>query len=124
MYDLKEIVKEHNRLGKHDLRYAINQVVEGNGDDLTDLLKDVVCVTSSGKSIKPKTFGQKRYIESIRHNDIVFAVGPAGTGKTYLAMAMAVQAFKNKKVNRIILTRPAVEAGESLGFLPRDLQER
>ncbi|NLL81550.1 MAG: phosphate starvation-inducible protein PhoH [Tissierellia bacterium] len=124
MYDLKEIVKEHNRLGKHDLRYAINQVVEGNGDDLTDLLKDVVCVTSSGKSIKPKTFGQKRYIESIRHNDIVFAVGPAGTGKTYLAMAMAVQAFKNKKVNRIILTRPAVEAGESLGFLPGDLQEK
>jgi len=124
MYDLKEIVKEHNRLGKHDLRYAINQVVEGNGDDLIDLLKDVVCVTSSGKSIKPKTFGQKRYIESIRHNDIVFAVGPAGTGKTYLAMAMAVQAFKNKKVNRIILTRPAVEAGESLGFLPGDLQEK
>ena len=124
MYSLKEIVKDRKRLDKQDLRYAIQQVVEGNDGDLKDLLKDVVCVTSSGKSIKPKTFGQKRYIDSIRNNDIVFGIGPAGTGKTYLAMAMAVQAFKNKEVNRIVLTRPAVEAGENLGFLPGDLQEK
>ena len=124
MYSLEEVVKDRKRLDKQDLRYAIQQVVEGNDGDLKDLLKDVVCVTSSGKSIKPKTFGQKRYIDSIRNNDIVFGIGPAGTGKTYLAMAMAVQAFKNKEVNRIVLTRPAVEAGENLGFLPGDLQEK
>ncbi len=121
---LKEIVQDRKRLDKQDLRYAIQQVLDGNDDRLKDLLKDVICVTASGKSIKPKTFGQKRYIDSIRHNDIVFGIGPAGTGKTYLAMAMAVQAFKNKEVNRIILTRPAVEAGENLGFLPGDLQEK
>lgn len=121
---LFEIVKRQKRLDKQDLRYAIQLVLEGNEDRLKDLLNDVICVTATGRSIKPKTLGQKRYIDSIRSNDIVFGIGPAGTGKTYLAMAMAVQALKNKEVNRIILTRPAVEAGENLGFLPGDLQEK
>lgn len=124
MHSLKDIVQDRKRLDKQDLRYAIQQVLEGKDEKLRDLLKEVVCITANGKSIKPKTFGQKRYIDSIRNNDIVFGIGPAGTGKTYLAMAMAVQAFKNKEVNRIILTRPAVEAGENLGFLPGDLQEK
>lgn len=93
-------------------------MLKGEGNDIKDLLKDVVCLTTSGKIIKPKTVGQKRYLDSIRTNDIVFGIGPAGTGKTYLAMAMAVQALKNKEVNRIIRTRPAVEDGENLGFLP------
>lgn len=121
---LVEIVQKHKRLDKQDLRYAIQLVLEGKEDKIKELLNEVVCVTALGKSIKPKTLGQKRYIDSIRKNDIVFGIGPAGTGKTYLAMTMAVQAFKDKKVNRIILTRPAVEAGESLGFLPGDLKEK
>lgn len=124
IYHLIFLVKQENRLDKQDLKYAIELLLKGKGDDIKDLLKDVVCVTSTGKSIKPKTVGQKRYLDSIRFNDIVFGIGPAGTGKTYLAMAMAVQALKNKEVNRIILTRPAVEAGENLGFLPGDLQEK
>jgi phosphate starvation-inducible PhoH-like protein len=124
IYHLIFLVKQGNRLDKQDLKYAIELLLKGKGDDLKDLLKDVICVTSTGKSIKPKTIGQKRYLDSIRSNDIVFGIGPAGTGKTYLAMAMAVQALKNKEVNRIILTRPAVEAGENLGFLPGDLQEK
>lgn len=124
IYHLIFLVKQENRLDKQDLKYAIELLLKGKGDDIKDLLKDVVCVTSTGKSIKPKTVGQKRYLDSIRSNDIVFGIGPAGTGKTYLAMAMAVQALKNKEVNRIILTRPAVEAGENLGFLPGDLQEK
>lgn len=123
-YNLVEIVQSYKRLEKQDLKYAIELVLEGNDHLLKDLLIEVVCVTATGKSIKPKTLGQKRYIDSIKHNDIVFGIGPAGTGKTYLAMAMAVQAFKNKEVNRIILTRPAVEAGENLGFLPGDLQDK
>ncbi|TJX14724.1 PhoH family protein [Tissierella creatinini] len=124
LYNLIEIVQTYKTLEKQDLIYAIKLVLEGKDHLLKDLLKEVVCVTATGKSIKPKTLGQKRYVDSIRHNDIVFGIGPAGTGKTYLAMAMAVQAFKNKEVNRIILTRPAVEAGENLGFLPGDLQEK
>lgn len=124
IYNLIEIVKKQGKLDKQNLRYSIKLLLEGQGEYIKELLKEVVCVTASGKSIKPKTLGQKRYLDSIRKNDIVFGIGPAGTGKTYLAMAMAVQAFKNKEVNRIILTRPAVEAGESLGFLPGDLQEK
>lgn len=124
MYNLIDIVQNYKRLDKQDLRYAIQLVLEGKEEKIKELLKEVVCVTSTGKSIKPKTLGQKRYLDSIRNSDIVFGIGPAGTGKTYLAMAMAVQAFKNKEVNRIILTRPAVEAGENLGFLPGDLQEK
>lgn len=124
IYKLVEIIYAQGRLNKQELRYTIELVKRGKEEGIKDLLNDVICITASGKTIKPKTIGQKLYIDSIRNNDIVFGIGPAGTGKTYLAMAMAVTAFKNKEVNRIILTRPAVEAGESLGFLPGDLQEK
>jgi len=122
--ELKYIVQKQHILQEQDLNYAIDFIKSGKEGSLKELLDDVVCITASGKSIKPKTFGQKRYIDSLRKHDVVFGIGPAGTGKTYLAMAMAVQAFKNREVNRIILTRPAVEAGENLGFLPGDLQEK
>ena len=121
---LIEIIETQKRLTKQELRYTIQLILEGKEEKVKDLLNDIVCITASGKSIKPKTLGQKRYVDGIKNNDIVFGIGPAGTGKTYLAMAMAVNAFKNKEVNRIILTRPAVEAGENLGFLPGDLQEK
>lgn len=124
IYSLKDIIKIQKKLDKQDLKYAIDLVLRGEGDKIKELLNQIICITARGKSIKPKTLGQKRYIDAIYQNDIVFGIGPAGTGKTYLAMAMALQAFKNKEVNRIILTRPAVEAGESLGFLPGDLQEK
>lgn len=122
--EVKYIIQKQNRLQEQDLNYAIDFIKSGQEGSLKELLDDVVCITASGKSIKPKTFGQKRYVDSLRRHDVVFGIGPAGTGKTYLAMAMAVQAFKNREVNRIILTRPAVEAGENLGFLPGDLQEK
>ena len=121
--NLIDIIKIQKKLDRHELRYAIDLIVEGKDSQIKDLLNEIICITSTGKSIKPKTLGQKRYVDAIK-NDIVFGIGPAGTGKTYLAVAMAAQAFKNKEVNRIILTRPAVEAGESLGFLPGDLQEK
>lgn len=105
-------------------RQIIMMVKEGHEEDIRKILNDVVTVTVRGKAIKPKTLGQKAYVDLIRSRDIVFGVGPAGTGKTYLAMAMAISAFKKNEVERIILTRPAVEAGESLGFLPGDLQEK
>lgn len=124
IYNLKDIIKIQNKLDKQDLRYAINLVLDGKEEKIRELLNQIICITAQGKSIKPKTLGQKRYVDSIVENDIVFSIGPAGTGKTYLAMAMAIQAFKNKEVSRIILTRPAVEAGESLGFLPGDLKEK
>lgn len=124
IYKLAEIINSQKKLTKQELRYTIQLILEGKEERVKDLLKDVVCITASGKSIKPKTLGQKRYVDGIKNNDVVFGIGPAGTGKTYLAMAMAVNAFKNKEVNRIVLTRPAVEAGESLGFLPGDLQEK
>lgn len=124
IYSLMDIISIQKRLDQHDLRYAIELVLEGKENLIKEMINEVICVTATGKSIKPKTLGQKRYIDAIRKNDIVFGIGPAGTGKTYLAMAMAIQAFKNKQVNRIILTRPAVEAGENLGFLPGDLQEK
>lgn len=118
------IIEKQGNLTKQEITYAIQLVLEGQEDTLKELLDQIICITASGKTIKPKTVGQKIYVNSIKENDIVFGIGPAGTGKTYLAMAMAVTAFKNKEVNRIILTRPAVEAGESLGFLPGDLQEK
>ncbi|WP_283244300.1 PhoH family protein [Wansuia hejianensis] len=124
IYELINIINVQRKLEKQDIKYAIQLIRNGDQDKIKDLLKEVICITSTGKSIKPKTLGQKRYIDGIKKNDIVFGIGPAGTGKTYLAMAMAVQAFKNREVSRIILTRPAVEAGESLGFLPGDLQEK
>ncbi len=121
---LLKIIEKQGKLTKQEITYAIQLVLEGQEDILKELLEQIVCITASGKAIKPKTIGQKMYINSIKENDIVFGIGPAGTGKTYLAMAMAITAFKNKEVNRIVLTRPAVEAGESLGFLPGDLQEK
>jgi len=121
---LKEIIITKKELTLESLRYAIDMEKQDNSDAIKGYLDDIIVTTHEGKSLRPKTIGQKKYIDSIRKNGIVFGVGPAGTGKTYLAMAMAINAFKNKEVSRIILTRPAVEAGESLGFLPGDLQEK
>ncbi|MEQ2457353.1 PhoH family protein [Flavonifractor hominis] len=114
----KETITEQN------VRYIINLVKAGNEEHINDIARDVLCVTAKGKPIKPKTLGQKRYVDAIRKNTITLGIGPAGTGKTYLAVAAAVAAFRDKQVNRIILTRPAVEAGERLGFLPGDLQSK
>ncbi len=111
-------------VGAQNVRYVLEMVSEGSEDKLSELGSDVFCVTAKGKPIKPKTLGQKKYVEAIQKNTIAIGVGPAGTGKTYLAVAAAVTAFRQKKVNRIILTRPAVEAGEKLGFLPGDLQNK
>ncbi len=111
-------------IGEQEVRYVISQINEDNDDALSDLGSDCVCITARGVPVRAKTLGQKEYINKIEKNPIVFGIGPAGTGKTYLAVAMAVKAFKNKEVNRIILTRPAVEAGESLGFLPGDMQDK
>ena len=106
------------------VRYLITLVREGNDDSITKMAKDVVCITAKGKPIKAKTVGQQKYMKAIQKNTITIGVGPAGTGKTYLAVAAAVAAFRERTVNRIILTRPAVEAGERLGFLPGDLQNK
>ncbi len=111
-------------LGEQEVRYVISQIKSDNDRELETLGSDCVCITSRGTPIRAKTLGQRDYINAIEKNSIVFGIGPAGTGKTYLAVAMAVKAFKNKEVNKIILTRPAVEAGESLGFLPGDMQEK
>lgn len=109
----------------HSIDYALEMKKEAHPDDmLLKMDKDVICHTISGKPVKPKTIGQQKYVQAIRDNLIVFAEGPAGTGKTFLAMAMAITAFQNKEVERIILTRPAIEAGEKLGFLPGDLQQK
>ena len=114
----KESITEQN------VRYIINLVRAGNEEHINDIARDVLCVTAKGKPIKAKTLGQKRYVDAIKKNTITLGIGPAGTGKTYLAVAAAVAAFRDKQVNRIILTRPAVEAGERLGFLPGDLQSK
>lgn len=111
-------------IGEQDVRYVIGLVRAGKEDQVSDLTGDVLCISAKGRPIKPKTIGQKAYIESVLKNTVTIGVGPAGTGKTYLAVAAAVQAFRDKQVNRIILTRPAVEAGERLGFLPGDLQSK
>lgn len=116
--------KTGNHIGRHEILYVLRSVKAGVTNALTNLAKDVVLVTARGKQVKPKTLGQKDYVQNIRKNDIVFAIGPAGSGKTYLAVAMAVSALRKKEVARLILTRPAVEAGEKLGFLPGDLQEK
>ncbi len=113
------------QISEQNLDYAINLVKQNKEDKIKEIAgADFVCITSRGKPVKPKTLGQKGYVDAIRKNTIIFGVGPAGTGKTHLAVAMAVNAFRNKEVNKIILTRPAVEAGESLGFLPGDLQQK
>ena len=106
------------------LNYPVALVMEDSEDNVLEIDKDIICHTLQGKPIKPKTLGQKQYVDEIREKMIVFGLGPAGTGKTYLAMAMAITAFKNNEVGRIILTRPAIEAGEKLGFLPGDLQSK
>ena len=113
-----------NTISQQNVDYAIALTMDEKKGDIVSLYKELVCHTAGGKPIRPKTQGQKDYIENIRDNMIVFGVGPAGTGKTYLAMAMAITAFNNNDVNRIILTRPAIEAGEKLGFLPGDLQSK
>lgn len=109
---------------KDNTEYILTLQSKGLEKEYSALNDDIICYTMRGKPIRSKTLGQKRYIEAIRHNDIVFGIGPAGTGKTYLAMAMAITAFKNGEVDRLIMTRPAVEAGEKLGFLPGDLQDK
>jgi phosphate starvation-inducible protein PhoH and related proteins len=121
---LISMIQSGEEINEQAIRYMLSLVVDKRLEDADEISKDVVCVTSKGKVIKPKTSGQRHYINTIKNNTIVFGIGPAGTGKTYLAMAMAIKAFKNKEVSRIILTRPAVEAGEKLGFLPGDLQDK
>lgn len=124
---IKNLYRDFNKdkkLTEQKIRYSINMIKSGKAPDINGILDSVIVHNYKGKPIKPKTLGQKKYVELIENNDIVFGVGPAGTGKTYLAMAMAIKSFKNQEVERIILTRPAVEAGESLGFLPGDLQEK
>ena len=111
-------------IGEQNVRYVVNLVRAGKEEQIAELAGDVLCISAKGRPIKPKTIGQKEYIASVLKNTITIGVGPAGTGKTYLAVAAAVQAFRDKQVNRIILTRPAVEAGERLGFLPGDLQSK
>ena len=122
--DLVNIVRKGERTTAQNVDYAISLEKEGQQSHIADLDDEIVCRTVNGKPIKPKTFNQKTYVDAIRKNMIVFGLGPAGTGKTYLAMAMAIDAFKRGDVNRIILTRPAIEAGENLGFLPGDLQSK
>lgn len=121
---LVKLAEKGNEITEQNVDYALSLTVSDSTDVLLEIDNDIICRTINGKPIKSKTLGQKRYVDSIRKNTIVFGIGPAGTGKTYLAMAMAITAFKNNEVNRIILTRPAIEAGENLGFLPGDLQSK
>lgn len=121
---LLRMIRRHDKIDLSKIRYAVELAREGNADAIEEIMADVIAITNKGRQVKSRTIGQKRYIKAIRENTVVFGIGPAGTGKTYLAMAMAVVALKNKEVERIILTRPAVEAGESLGFLPGDLQNK
>ena len=121
---LLALINKGEVINQQSIRYVISMVAEGAHQRLTQLSGDTVCITAGGKPVKAKTLGQKRYVEAIAENTIVLGVGPAGTGKTYLAVALAVKAFRAHEVNRIILTRPAVEAGEKLGFLPGDLQNK
>ena len=121
---LIELAKRGNQITEQNVNYALSLSMEEKESQLVEIDKDIVCRTIMGKPVKPKTVGQKAYVDAIRKKMIVFGLGPAGTGKTYLAMAMAIQAFKDGEVSRIILTRPAIEAGEKLGFLPGDLQSK
>lgn len=121
---LMRMSSQGRALSEQTIRYVTSMVADGAQQQLAELTSDGVCVTASGKVVRARTVGQKRYIEQIKENTIVLGIGPAGTGKTYLAVAMAVKAFREHKVRKIILTRPAVEAGEKLGFLPGDLQNK
>lgn len=121
---LLQNVRKGAGLGDQDVRYVVSMVADDAAEEVRELTKDAVSVTVTGKPIRPRTVGQKRYLDAVASNTIVLGIGPAGTGKTYLAVAMAVKALKSHEINRIILTRPAVEAGEKLGFLPGDLQDK
>ena len=123
MDELHQAVSNGKNLDKQSVSYSLSLLIEGSEKKIKEL-ESTILITQKGKSIQPKTLGQKEYINLIKNNDITFGIGPAGTGKTYLAVAMAVKAFKKDEVSRIILTRPAVEAGESLGFLPGDLKDK
>lgn len=122
--NLIELSKRGNAITEQNVDYALSLSFSESDNQILEIDKDIICRTIAGKPVKPKTLGQKQYVDQIRKKMIVFGIGPAGTGKTYLAMAMAIQAFKNGEVSRIILTRPAIEAGEKLGFLPGDLQSK
>ena len=122
--ELASMLAKGETLDEQKVRYAISLKAEGKSYSDSNVTGDIVCFTTRGKPVRPKTIGQKNYVNSIKKRDVVFAIGPAGTGKTYIAVAMAVNALRNKEVERIILARPAVEAGENLGFLPGDLQEK
>ncbi|HSN65632.1 MAG TPA: PhoH family protein [Fusibacter sp.] len=119
---LVKTIKAGEIIDRQRVNYIVQSILAGDGGKLEDISKSFICVTSKGKTIKPKTLGQNQYIKAIQKYDLVFGTGPAGTGKTFLAVAMAIRAFKNNEVGKIIITRPAVEAGENLGFLPGDLQ--
>ena len=121
---LREIILRGETVDRTRIRYAIELASEGKADRIGEIMRDVIAITYRGRQVKCKTLGQKQYVDTIKKNTCTFAIGPAGTGKTYLAIAMAVVAFKNKEIERIILTRPAVEAGEKLGFLPGDLAQK
>ncbi len=121
---LRQLGEYSEELAEQTVRYVIDMVTDGRENELLDFSDDCICVTTRGKPIKARTVGQKYYVDAIRKNTIVFGIGPAGTGKTFLAVAMAVKALRDKQVSRIILTRPAIEAGEKLGFLPGDLQSK
>lgn len=121
---LEALVEKGEEITEQNVMYLLQTTEESNLREIEKVYDDFVCMTVNGKLVKPKTLGQKKYIDLIKKNTVIFGVGPAGTGKTYLAMAMAITSFKNEEVNRIILTRPAIEAGEKLGFLPGDLQQK
>lgn len=121
---LVAMLRRKERIDKSRINYAVELAREGQADMIDAIMQDVIAITARGRQVRCKTLGQRQYVEAIKKNTVTFATGPAGTGKTYLAMAMAVVAFKNKEVERIVLTRPAVEAGEKLGFLPGDLQNK
>lgn len=118
------LARRGEEITEQNLEYFISSAEEADLQELEKVYDNLICITANGRPLKPKTMGQKKYIDLMRNNTVVFGIGPAGTGKTYLAMAMAITAFKNNEVNRIILTRPAIEAGEKLGFLPGDLQQK
>lgn len=118
------LARRGEEITEQNLEYFISSAEEADLQELEKVYDNLICITANGRPLKPKTMGQKKYIDLMKDNTVVFGIGPAGTGKTYLAMAMAITAFKNNEVNRIILTRPAIEAGEKLGFLPGDLQQK